>query len=818
LDTKPAPHPTDQTLNAYRRGKLDDASAESVNAHLKRCRDCRQRVAAIASDTGLRRPRHAQQVQAESPPPVGSSFVGLSGLNGGPGSPVPPAAEPLPPGRIDNPDYEIIRELGRGGMGVVHLAYNKLMGRKEVLKVVSGNLLDRSMVRERFLREIRSAAQLHHPNIVTAYSAMRAGDRIILAMEYIEGYDLAELVKAQGPLAVAHACNFAYQAAQGLQYAHERGMVHRDIKPGNLMLIRQGKRAVIKILDFGLAKATQESPVDGGLTREGQMLGTPDYIAPEQSLDAQKADIRADIYSLGCTLYYLLTGAPPFAAKSLYEILQGHHSRDALPLNLARPEVPAELADLVAKMMAKAPEHRFQTPGDVARALRPFFRPEEAGPVGRTDRVASPVGGAVADRVTAATPPPVAPVRPPSPVVGQQGSPMSRVPARDLIDLGQEQRLAPESTTRREGGGTVPSWLWPSVAAAAVLVGLGLAWRWGVAAGQKEGSGLPGPTVAVRSEEGARRAEEGPRVAKPLLSDARSAKETARQAKAIVEVEREQARRDDGRTWRFELTKNARPQSTPVEGLKDAILELRGRDGRPIRVLRRAVERESKEPLVVWNNQRIFFDKLEPQIKSVDWGGNSDVVDWSRSKPLIRRWRAVLSRPPADQGDDAVRRQEFEPGPVEGDKAPGASPALECDLIPGEVKLKLAIDPAQPGSIDVRIDPDLRAILEGDADRAGRLAEYKKHTPPAKNGREQDPLEYRRGELRKLRAQPARHEDEIKDMEREIADLKGIKAILRTEDLLSHKARLELSVVIGLDVEGVGILDIVRIGEFAAGQ
>jgi len=193
-------------------------------------------------------------------------------------------------------------------------------------------------------------------------------------MEYVDGYDLAQLVKGQGPLPVAHACNFVYQAAQGLQYAHEKGMVHRDIKPSNLMLSRHAKRAVIKILDFGLAKATREGPVDRSLTHEGQMLGTPDYMAPEQISDARRADTRADIYSLGCTLYYLLTGAPPFRATNLYDILQAHHSMDALPLNLARSDVPVELAALVARMMAKEPERRFQTPRDVAQALAPFFK------------------------------------------------------------------------------------------------------------------------------------------------------------------------------------------------------------------------------------------------------------------------------------------------------------------------------------------------------------------------------------------------------------------------------------------------------------
>jgi hypothetical protein len=161
-------------------------------------------------------------------------------------------------------------------------------------------------------------------------------------------------------------------------------MVHRDIKPGNLMLARRGNRAVIKVLDFGLAKVQSEGAVDGGLTHEGQMLGTPHYIAPEQISNARSADIRADIYSLGCTLYCLLTGAPPFRGVSLYDILQAHHSMEATPLNLMRQDVPVELAALVGKMMAKEPRRRFQEPKDVSLALRPFFKSTGQGPVGST--------------------------------------------------------------------------------------------------------------------------------------------------------------------------------------------------------------------------------------------------------------------------------------------------------------------------------------------------------------------------------------------------------------------------------------------------
>ncbi|MFO0959419.1 MAG: serine/threonine-protein kinase [Isosphaeraceae bacterium] len=201
----------------------------------------------------------------------------------------------------------------------------------------------------------------------------------MFAMEYVEGLDLSRIVKAKGPLPVAHAANFAHQVALGLQHACEAGLVHRDVKPANLMLSANGGRAVVKILDFGLAKATREQKADSALTSEGQALGTPDYIAPEQIVNAPDVDIRADIYSLGGTLYYLLTGRPPFRANSLYDLYQAHMSNDADPLNFVRPEVPSELAALVAKMMAKDPARRFQQPGEIAEALRPFFKKPATG-------------------------------------------------------------------------------------------------------------------------------------------------------------------------------------------------------------------------------------------------------------------------------------------------------------------------------------------------------------------------------------------------------------------------------------------------------
>jgi serine/threonine protein kinase len=307
---------------------------------------------------------------------------------GGAESAVAPLLASILPAELANhPDYGIVRELGRGGMGVVYLAHNRLMGRDEVLKVMGQHIVERPWVLDRFMREIRVVARLEHPNIVNAYSAFRCGESVVFAMEYVEGTDLARMLTGKGRLPVTQACYFVHQAALALQHAHEEGMVHRDIKPGNLMLSRSSGQAVIKVLDFGLAKAILEHKVldrcqaganpeqdlTGDLTLEGQMLGTPDFIAPEQILDAQKADIRADIYSLGCTLYHLLSGRPPFQATTLYEVLRAHHSMEARLLNFVRDEVPAELAVLVAKMMAKDPDRRFQTPAEVAQALEPFF-------------------------------------------------------------------------------------------------------------------------------------------------------------------------------------------------------------------------------------------------------------------------------------------------------------------------------------------------------------------------------------------------------------------------------------------------------------
>jgi serine/threonine protein kinase len=386
-------HPSADALHEFAVGKLDDITAAAITSHIDGCPDCCRAVAGLPGDDFLDRLRQAHSTNS-TPDPAETPASGALGAmlsrqesqDQGPAisrrESMPPLAVPplavspianLPPELANNPQYKVLRELGRGGMGVVYLAKNKLMDRLEVLKVVNKALLDRPGAGERFLREIRAAAKLNHFNVVGAYSAVQAGELLAFAMEYVDGEDLAKLVQTQGPLPVVQACDYVQQAALGLQHAFEREMVHRDIKPQNLIRARDG---LVKILDFGLAKVRRAKSGNTSLTDDGTMLGTPDYVAPEQTLDAANADIRADIYSLGCTLYYLLTGAPPFKGQGRDEVVQAHLSMEAKPLTLLRPEVPVELAAVVRKMMAKDPAQRYQTPMALVDALEAFVEKE----------------------------------------------------------------------------------------------------------------------------------------------------------------------------------------------------------------------------------------------------------------------------------------------------------------------------------------------------------------------------------------------------------------------------------------------------------
>ncbi len=265
--------------------------------------------------------------------------------------------------------YVLLERVGQGGMGSVFKARHSRLGRIVALKVIRKERLASPDAVRRFRREIQAAAQLNHPNVVVAYDAEEAAGTHYLAMEFVEGADLARLVKEKGPLPVARACEYVRQAALGLQHAHEQGLVHRDVKPSNLLLGPDGQ---VKVLDLGLARLNAvPSPecAESVLTETGAVMGTPDYIAPEQVEQSNAVDVRADVYSLGCTLYHLLAGAPPFAGFSMGKKLACHLATEPPRLENVRPDVPAALGAVVRKMMAKRPEDRYQVPGEVAQAL-----------------------------------------------------------------------------------------------------------------------------------------------------------------------------------------------------------------------------------------------------------------------------------------------------------------------------------------------------------------------------------------------------------------------------------------------------------------
>ncbi|HCS53081.1 protein kinase [Rubinisphaera sp.] len=373
-----AQHPSPGDLSAFSLGQLPPKEAEVVESHVNECDSCCETLMGIASDdtfvSDLRRANQAAQ----------KTFIEGSQGNS--------ELAMIPTAIANHPRYEVLRMIGRGGMGDVYLARHRMMDRLVALKIINRELVRKQSAIERFHREVKAAARLSHPNIVTAFDAEQADDVHFLVMEYVDGTDLSEVVHEQGSLSVDQACEYARQAALGLQHAHDLGMVHRDIKPHNLMVVGHSSQdetaepaGIVKILDFGLASLTSAIPDDdqngdnvaSGLTLAGAIMGTPDYIAPEQATNAHQADIRSDIYSLGATLYFLLTGQPPFGIGSVTEKLKSHAEDEIVPVSTIFSEVPVEVDALIAKMMAKDPAERFQTPVAVAEAIERVMLQDE---------------------------------------------------------------------------------------------------------------------------------------------------------------------------------------------------------------------------------------------------------------------------------------------------------------------------------------------------------------------------------------------------------------------------------------------------------
>ena len=268
-------------------------------------------------------------------------------------------------------NYVVLDKIGEGGMGHVYKARHRRMKRVVALKVLPSAMTKTREAVERFEREVEVIAKLEHTNVVTAHDADEADGVHFLVMQYVKGSDLAELVRKNGTLSVAKALDYLIQAGRGLDYAHAQGVIHRDIKPSNLLLDHQG---TVKILDMGLARLEQEvGPLDStaaaSLTQSGQVMGTADYMPPEQSMDTHGVDLRADIYSLGCTLYYLLTGRAVFAGDTLAKKIMAHREKAVPSLRVLRADVPEELDVVFQKMLAKRPEDRHSKMSEVLADL-----------------------------------------------------------------------------------------------------------------------------------------------------------------------------------------------------------------------------------------------------------------------------------------------------------------------------------------------------------------------------------------------------------------------------------------------------------------
>jgi hypothetical protein len=392
-------HPGDSDLRRFGSGQMSADEAEGVEAHVSGCPDCCRVLKGLADDSLVELLRSAVNAAPARPGTTGGPPAAGPADSTTPATlPATPAVAAVPPELGDHPRYRVRELLGRGGMGAVYKAEHRLMERTVALKIIDRDLTARPETGERFRREVKAAARLSHPSIVQAFDAEQAGDTHFLVMEFVDGTNLGNLLAGRGALPVAEACDYARQAALGLQYAHEHGMVHRDIKPHNLMRTPDGR---IKILDFGLARFVREQPPpteaspppgpeEPNLTWAGAFMGTADYVAPEQARDPHGADIRADVYSLGCTLYHHLTGRVPFPAAGREGKVVMHAAEQPAALAHLRPDLPAGLEAVVAKMMAKRPGDRYSTPGEVAAALEPFAKP---GPADRSDTTAAPAGG-----------------------------------------------------------------------------------------------------------------------------------------------------------------------------------------------------------------------------------------------------------------------------------------------------------------------------------------------------------------------------------------------------------------------------------------
>jgi serine/threonine protein kinase len=377
--------PSRERLTAFRQGKLSSELVEAIGRHLAVCSPCAAVLTTLEDecDTIVAKLRRFSPALSWAEDPIleriearakaimlrGTSDLGQTGTD----EYSPPAVSPTGPLPGPLGPYQLLRKLGQGGMGSVYEAVHTRLHKRVAVKVLPEWRVSDPQALARFSREMATLGGLAHPNIVSATDAGEAGGHHYLVMEYVDGLNLSALVSRCGPLSHADAAEIIRQAANGLQYAHEHGRVHRDIKTANLMLSATGE---VKILDLGLALLREGNPVgeELTLTSGGQIMGTADYMAPEQWLDSHHVDIRADIYSLGCALYKLLTGKAPFSGSSYDSPSRKRraHLDAPVPPIVNRHDLPGPFLDVLTRMLAKEPDLRYPTPAAVAEALQPF--------------------------------------------------------------------------------------------------------------------------------------------------------------------------------------------------------------------------------------------------------------------------------------------------------------------------------------------------------------------------------------------------------------------------------------------------------------
>lgn len=407
--------PPDQ-LHAFSSGTLPSADSEAVFAHLQDCPQCQSELETISDRedsliASLREGENAGDWQHEpgcQRAVAESLAVWAAATAGG-----TLTADALP---LSIGEYEILRPLGRGGMGQVFLAQHTKLGRRVAVKVLASHRLADRRSRERFDAEMRAVGRLSHPHIVTAHDAREIDGRAVLVTEYIDGLDLGQVLQRTGALSTADACEIVRRVAVALEYTHNQGFIHRDVKPSNVMLSCTGE---VKLLDLGLARLQADLAGEHAeITATGQAMGTADYVAPEQVTDSRSVDIRADIYALGCTLYKLLTGHAPFADgqhETPFAKMTAHVSTPPPKLICSVEGVPAALEKLVESMLAKEPGARPQTPQQVADALARFATGNDLPALIERAQAASPAPQSRSAAVSHTPAPPVGWMRRPAP-------------------------------------------------------------------------------------------------------------------------------------------------------------------------------------------------------------------------------------------------------------------------------------------------------------------------------------------------------------------------------------------------------------------